>query len=71
MRVTEILLQRYKSDIEYCKIKLQYAIKRDKIEECDKLINDISILDRKINTIQQNSHFLSKDDIKEAKTWGQ
>ena len=71
MRITDILLERYKTEIKYCKIKLQYAITRDKIEECDKLINDISTFETKINTILENSHFLSKDDIKEAKTWGQ
>ena len=71
MRITDILLKRYKSDIEFCKIKLQFAIKGNDIELCDKLIDDISTLERKINTILENSHFPSKDDIQEAKTWGQ
>ena len=71
MRITKILLERYKSDIEFCKIKLQFAINGNDIELCDKLINDISILERKMNTILENSHFLSKDDIHESKTWGQ
>jgi len=71
MRITEILLKQYKSDLELYKTKLQLALKSKIFEECDELISKISMIEQKINTIQHNSHFLSREDILEAKTWGQ
>lgn len=72
MRITESLLKHYKSELEFCKTKLQQAIKdNNSIQDCDELITRISIFESKIASIQHNSHFLSKEDIQEAKTWGQ
>tara|TARA_B100001094_G_scaffold312938_1_gene350173 strand:+ start:7599 stop:7817 length:219 start_codon:yes stop_codon:yes gene_type:complete len=72
MRVTESLLKHYKSELEFCKTNLQKAIKNESsIQDCDELITRISIFESKIASIQHNSHFLSKEDIAEAKTWGQ